>query len=163
MRNAAGQGAHGLELLRLAQLLLQLAPALLRGHPGADIHHRRQDKHPLVGDHGGEPYFERHLGAILAPAEQLPPAAHGPHFRAGGELAAVPRVAGMEPLRYQQLDRLPQQLLAHVAEEPFDLAVHEHDLALGIRHEDAAGRGFHGGAQPEVCRLRGMRVHEFAI
>jgi hypothetical protein len=38
-----------------------------------------------------------------------------------------------------EVHRLAQQLLAGVTEEPLDLAVEQHDLALAVHQQQAAG------------------------
>src|ERR1044072_5285492 len=58
--------------------------------------------------------------------------------------------------RDKHLDRLAEQLLAGIPEQPFRFVVDEHDLAAAGGHDHAAPRRLDAGAEARVC-LRARR------
>ncbi len=84
---------------------------------------------------------------------------HRAHPRVRHEPAAEARVPGAKSNGDHHLDRPPEQLLTRVAEQPLHLAVHQHDVALGVRHQQAAGRRFDGGAKPQLDGAGGVGGH----
>jgi hypothetical protein len=83
-------------------------------------------------DFGGE------LGAVLAEAEDGPPLGHQPGDDAGaGEFRHVAAVPGVNPRRYQQLQRFPQDFGGRVAKDRGRPAVEEDDLLRLVHRDDA--------------------------
>src|SRR6185295_11971443 len=83
--------------------------------------------------------LRRELGAVLPASEERHARAHRPRTRIAEVPFAVSGVAGAKPLRNQDLDRLPDQLLARIAEDPLGLAVDADDLAVGTDDDHRVG------------------------
>src|SRR5204863_3520820 len=93
--------------------------------------------------------------AVLADAVEISTGPHRPGLRVREEVGSVARMALAQPGGYQELDGLPKQLVARVAEQSLDLAVDEDDLSDAIDHHHAARRGLHRGAEPRFGALAG--------
>jgi len=78
---------------------------------------------------------------------QLQPGVHRPHPRIGEVAAAVAAVLGLQALGHQELDRLAEQLLALVAEQPLGLAVDQTDAPLGVDDHHGVGGRLHQPAE----------------
>ena len=89
---------------------------------------------------GLEADFDGKLGAVLAQAVELQADAHRAHVRIAVISLALADVARVVPRRNQHLDRMPDQFLAIVAEEPFGVRVHQTNLAFGVDDDRRVGR-----------------------
>src|SRR5205823_3103100 len=120
-----------------------------------DVTENTGDQSAIVGVQWAQTDLDRKLAAILTPRDEIEAGAHG--SRGGRRVIAGPmsHVCRAEPLGYQDFDRLPQQILAAVAEHPLHLRVEEHDPALLIHTDDPIRRGFQ---QPAEFRLRRFRL-----
>src|SRR5205814_1792054 len=94
--------------------------------------------------------LHRHLGAVLADAVEISSGPHRSRLRVREEVGSVARMALAQSGGYKELDGLPKQLVARVAEQSLDLAVDEDDLSGAIDHHHAARRGLDRGAEPRV-------------
>ena len=126
---------------------------------GGDIHHGGEHEEALIGLDRVQPDLDGDLDAVLAEPVQLPPGPHRPRLRVGEEVGPVPGMALAQPVRYQQLDRFPDQLLAGIAEQALGLPVDQLDRAGAIGHHHAAGSGLHHGTEPLFRALTGGDVH----
>src|SRR5690606_12362509 len=86
-------------------------------------------------------YLQGNQPAAAMAAEQLAVAAHAALLGMREKLGALPGVFGTELLRQQPFDRLPQQLLAGIAEQPLALLVDHGDASRAIDQQDGVGRG----------------------
>jgi hypothetical protein len=64
---------------------------------------------------------------------------------------------GPEPFRHENFDRFPNQLLATVTEQAFNLAIDQDDLASVITHDHATGARLH--SQPKHSPRRFFLRH----
>src|SRR6185369_15340003 len=78
--------------------------------------------------------------AVAAATEQLAANAHAPRARIVDVALAPRRMALAHAARHEDLDALPDQLVARVAEQRFAFAVHEADPAVGRAHQQRDGR-----------------------
>ncbi len=76
------------------------------------------------------------------------------------EVGAEAGVALPKAARDESLDRLAQELLAFVAEEPLDLAIDEDDLAAAVDHDHAVRRRLDRGAESGLGPLPSRDVHD---
>src|SRR5260370_36268460 len=60
-----------------------------------------------------------------------------------------------EPLRHEEFDALPDELLAFITEQFFGASVHQYNLTLRFEQHDAVGRSFHEKLEP-VLRLNAL-------
>jgi len=122
------------------------APAL------GEVPDRGRDQQALVRTHRREPDLGGELGAVLAPAGELTPRAHGPVQRSTQVALALLGMAGEGRLGHQDLHRLAQQLGAVVAEEGLGLAVGEQDASVLVGEDHGLGGGVeqlaHVGSHP---------------
>ncbi|MGA7806460.1 MAG: hypothetical protein WCB02_17820 [Bradyrhizobium sp.] len=91
--------------------------------------------------------FDWKLATIFAACEQITTRADGPAFRFGREMLAMAAVLCPQPLRYQNVDRLPDQFITRIAELALDLRVDHHELTLVIDHHHAARTGLDGKSE----------------
>jgi hypothetical protein len=78
------------------------------------------------------------------------PAPHRAGVRGCDVSFAVPHVPASESLRDQELDGVADQLVAMVAEQILDLAVHQHDGTGSIAYQDAVRRRLEKAEEPLV-------------
>ena len=98
----------------------------------ADVADEGRAEPALVGFDGAQRDVDRELSPVLPSPGELEIRAH----RARARIAEVGRAVGgvtlSEALRKQDLHRLAHDLVAVVAEQPFRLAVHEHDRSAVV-------------------------------
>jgi hypothetical protein len=96
----------------------------------------------LRGVDGIQSDLDGKLGPVLAHDMKVASGAHGARFGALVKGAAEPRMLLAYPLWHQHVDRPADQLLTPVAEQPLGFGIHQHDLAVGVGHDHAAGACF---------------------
>jgi len=96
---------------------------------------------PFLGLQRAQADLDRELAAVLAQAVQLQPCPHGAGAWFGKKIAPVVGVPGAEALGHQQLDGLPQQLVAAPAEQFDRLGVDKDDAPLAVDDDHGVRRG----------------------
>ena len=142
-------------------------PAELRLHPlaiGDVTDGGGGDEDALLRVHGREADLCRELRAVLAHALEIQPCSHRPRARLREVAASVAWMSGPVALRDEDLDRLAEELVAGVPEEPLGLAVDEHDPAvLADDHQRIGGR-LHQPPEPfAAARVAGQLVASRAV
>ena len=135
----------------LAQLLT--GPLELAGerHTGRDVDDRREDQGPIGGLDGSQTDLHRELPALTVPGGDAEPDAHRSALWRCEELAPQLDMAFPERHWNESLYRDAHELGWRPAEDPFDRAIGEHDLASGIDGDDGVR------ARIEDHPLRGHR------
>src|SRR3546814_9860487 len=114
-----------------------------------DVAHGGDDQRVLVGLHRAEADGDGKLAAVGAAAGKLEVLAHRAHTWRDEEVTSVADVKRLQRLRHQHLDRLPDELVAGIAEQMLSLRIDQNDASLTVGDHDAVGSGFEQGA--EVC------------
>ena len=84
------------------------------------------------------PDLDGELGSVLAPGEQVQAStAYGPRRSCGMKTRRMSRGLAAEPLRHQEVDALPDELVAFVTKQSFAAGVHQHDVTLRVDQDDA--------------------------
>ena len=129
----------GSDIGELLEVGVGAAQVQLRPLARTDIHDRGEHEQTLVRLDRVEADLDGDFAAVLPTPEQVPSRPHRARLRASKKVRAQPGVASVHLLGDEQLDRLAQELLAGVPEQPLDLAVHQHDLAAALHHHHAVG------------------------
>ena len=91
--------------------------------------------------------FHGKLRSVFPPPEQPQTITHRPHPRLGEELLAVLGVWAPKPVRHQNLNLLPQQVVPLIPKQFLDLGIDQHDLALPIHDDHGIWSGFQKPAE----------------
>src|SRR5262245_11431508 len=139
---------YGFEVRRasrqfLVESLNLLTPVFALG----DITDRTRNQRALLRLQRTEADLHRKLSPVFPPSVQLQTLTHRPQSRLGEELHAVFGMPGSKPFRHQNLNLLPQKLLALVAKQLLHLGIDQYDLALPIHHDHRIGSGFQKPAE----------------
>src|SRR5262249_42688973 len=100
--------------------------------PLSDVSNRGGDQRALGGLDRAQADLRGELGAVLAAREELEACPHRPGSRLAGVSASMARVPVPEALPDQELDRLPNELRARVAEQLLGLGIDEEDPPVRI-------------------------------
>ena len=115
--------------------------------PCGDVDHRREHEGAVRGVDRVEADLHGEHRPVATPAEQVQTRAHGARLWDAHERLTLPGVSGPQVRGKQQVDGFSDQLVARVAELPFELLVHQHDAAVRPHDQDPAGQRL--GGQPE--------------
>src|SRR3546814_3611666 len=88
-----------------------------------DVAHGGDDQRALVGLHRAEADGDGKLAAVGAAAGKLEVLAHRAHTWRDEEVTSVADVKRLQRLRHQHLDRLPDELVAGIAELMLSLRI----------------------------------------
>ncbi len=99
-----------------------------------------------------EPDLGRELRSVLSHGEELASDAHAPRVGAAAIRRALGGVRRPRSLGHEQLDGLPQELAALVAEEPFGLRIHEQDPPAVVDDHHRVGRRLEQAAEGRLGR-----------
>ena len=134
------------------EALLALAQGLLGALALGNVADHTEHEHALARLERAQHNVDRELRAVLAPAVEREPRAHGPHARLCMIMLAMRSVRGPEALRRQEFHGLAQQLFPPVAEHAFGLAVDAHDSAFSVgKHNPVRGRFEEPFEEAGVC------------
>ena len=127
----------------------------------------RRHEQAVVGLERAEADVGRELAAVLAPARELRPRTHLARRRMLEVPLAMVRMDRTRRVRHEQLDQLTGELVTGVAEEPFGLRVHEHDVPVGADTHHRVRRRFEQRAELRVGltalgRVANYRCHQRA-
>ncbi len=160
MRDAGGERPERGQLVRLPHRALV-------GQALADVGHERDRAGALVRGHVAQAHLDREFHPVLLHAREVETAPHRAHAWRAHVGVAVRDVGVAMPRGYQELHRLPDQLVARVAEHLLGLGVHLDDPARGVHDHHRLGGGleeraggrlappqrlFHLGAPGDVAR-----------
>ena len=139
--DAARQRADRLELLRLAQLGLEIGALRLGALALGNVPHEARVHRPFAEPRLTGRQLDRDRVAALAPRQQL-------------ALTGLPERVGVRPVGEQLRRRLSDQVLASAVEQPLGGAIDGLDRPGRVGRDDAFRRRLQNGPQPRLALVQ---------
>ena len=127
-----------------AATLVHFVQGRVRLFAGRDIDNRTQHKQPFFRLHGVQTDFDGKLTRIFSQPIEFAAHSHSAGRREREKANTMLGVLAAESFRYQDFDRLAEELRARIPEQLFGLDIDKHHQPGVVDHHDRGGGGFHG-------------------